>query len=52
MENLNTMKKGFQEKIIPHLKCIHCIIHRQAINEKKVNPEQHQGLQNAPDMVI
>lgn len=43
--------KRIQGKIIPPLKCIHCMTHRRVIREKKVNPEVHQALQNGTGMV-
>ncbi|KAG6934017.1 zinc finger BED-type containing 5 [Chelydra serpentina] len=51
---LTGIKKGFRGKvteIAPHVKFIHCIIHRQAIAAKKMEPEVHKVLQDVIDVV-
>lgn len=51
---LTGIKKGFRGKvteIAPHVKFIHCIIHRQAIAAKKLEPEVHKVLQDVIDVV-
>uniref|UniRef100_K7FR34 DUF4371 domain-containing protein n=1 Tax=Pelodiscus sinensis TaxID=13735 RepID=K7FR34_PELSI len=48
------VKKLFWGKfteIAPHMKFIHCIIHRQAIAAKKMEPEVHKVLQDVIDVV-
>lgn len=51
---LTGSKKGFKAKVIeiaPHTKFVHCIIHRQAIAAKKLEPEIHRVLQDVISVV-
>lgn len=51
---LTGTKKGFKGKvteIAPHVKFVHCIIHRQAIAAKKLEPEIHRVLQDVISVV-
>lgn len=43
--------KGRVMEIAPHVKFIHCIIHRQAIATKKLEPQIHQVLQDVISVV-
>ncbi|CAM5073328.1 unnamed protein product [Natator depressus] len=54
MAALTGIKKGFRDKvteIAPHVKFIHCIIHRQATAVKKLEPEVHKVVQDVIDLV-
>ena len=47
-------KKGFRGKvteIAPRMKLIHCLIHRQAIAAKMLEPEVHKVLHDAINVV-
>jgi len=51
---LTGIKKGFKGKVIeiaPHVIFIHCIIHRQAIAAKKLEPKLHEVFQEVISVV-